>query len=109
MELSCLGSTHSGQAQSAKVPCLRWDEATVRDSSAACADELGMSSRSKRGAQGSPGFRRRACERQYRSSSDKAHQPSVHKRGSVEIGEGEVGQERDSTSCAWMIAREKQH
>ena len=61
---------------------MRWDEATVRVSSAACADELGMSSRSKRGAQGSPGFRRLACERQYRSSSDKAHQPLLPKRGS---------------------------
>ena len=64
------------------MPCMRWDEATVRVSSAACADELGMSSRSKRGAQGSPGFRRLACERQYRSSSDKAHQPLLPKRGS---------------------------
>ena len=54
----------------------------MRVSSAACADELGMSSRSKRGAQGSPGFRRLACERQYRSSSDKAHQPLLPKRGS---------------------------
>ena len=91
------------------MPWMRWDETTVRVSTTACADKPGTLSVSRRGALGSPGFKGWICERRCEGSSDKAHQPSVHKRGSVEMGEGEVGQERDSTSCAWMIAREKQH